>query len=307
MTRRADLPFGGAFRVADARELGVSAGRLRARGLVAPARGSRVPVGGSLLEAIAVLLGPGQAFTGPTAARLWSMPIPRRWEQDGRVWVSALSRTHGMQRPGVISSRRSSGSVHHVQGYPVLGPSRTWASLARLLEVHDLVAVADRLITDSPRLASLATIDELRAEVDATRVGAPALRAALAEVRQGAWSRPETLLRLALTRAGVPEPVLNVAVDVDGHRTAAPDLAWPEYLVCAEYDGTWHDEPRVRAHDLERQELLADAGWLVVRIRAADLFPEPLSAVARILRRLTERGYRHPASIRSGCRAGWLP
>jgi very-short-patch-repair endonuclease len=78
-------------------------------------------------------------------------------------------------------------------------------------------------------------------------------------------------------------------------------------MVCAEYDGGWHDDRRRRRADLERQELLADAGWLVVRFRARDLFPEPLVAVARVLRRLTSRGYRHAVVIERAGSSGWEP
>jgi very-short-patch-repair endonuclease len=206
----------------------------------------------------------------------------------------------------VVASRRASGAASHVQGHAVLDPARTWTSLARILEGHDLVAVADRIITDSPRLRALATAEELRDIVGTTRVGAPALRAALGEMRPGAWSRPESLLRVALVRAGLPEPQLNTPVSVGG-RDAIPDLNWAEFRVCAEYDGQWHDDPKRRAADLERHELLADAGWLVTHIRARDLFPDPMVAVARILRRLSERGYRHPGAIRRAVPAGWIP
>jgi very-short-patch-repair endonuclease len=272
-------------------------------------RGARTPVGGSRLEALGAMLAPDQAFTSVTAAKLWRMPLPRRWERDPRFWVSTLSRDRSMRRAEVVPSRRMEGGVIRVDGLPVLEPARVWSSLARLLDIHDLVAVADRIVTTSPRLRALAPVADLVEMVEAMgeRRGVRALRASLSEVREGAWSRPESLLRLALVRSGIPEPALNRQVPVARGRTAAPDIGWQEFRVGVEYDGAWHDDPRQRSADLERHELLADAGWLVVHIRARDLFPEPLVAVARILRRLSERGYRHPSPIERAVLPSLLP
>ncbi|HWM34130.1 MAG TPA: hypothetical protein VNR36_07810 [Pseudolysinimonas sp.] len=308
MTRRKPLPEqfrGRGFRVGDARAVGVPSRRLDANDLDAPVRGARVPAGGRSVEALAAVLGDGQAFTGPTAAQIWGMPLPRRWQRDSRMWVSTLSRDRAMRRPGVVGSRRSSGAALIRGGLPVLDPARTWASLGALLAVHDLVAVADRIVTERRGHPALASLDELVDVARRQRRGSRALRQALCEVRPGAWSRPESLLRLAVLRCGLPEPRLNEAVDVGSGRTAAPDLSWPAQKVCAEYDGAWHDDPAQRAADLERHELLADAGWLITHIRARDLFPHAMPAVARILRRLTERGYRHPAPIESALLPSW--
>jgi very-short-patch-repair endonuclease len=310
MNRRNELPphlRRRGFRVIDARRAGVPARRLDASDLDAPLRGVRVPTGGQRRDAVAALLGPGQAFTGPTAAKIWGMPLPRHWHDDERLWVSTWSRNWTMRRDGVVSSRRSDGAVVRHGGYPVLDAVRTWCSLGLLLAGHDLVAVADRLVTASPRSPALAAPEQLLAATARNGRGVRALRAALAESRPGAWSRPESLLRVAVTRARLPEPVLNSDVPVGGERFAAPDLAWPDFMVCAEYDGFWHDDPRRRADDLERHELLADAGWLVTHIRKRDLFPEPLVAVARVLRRLTSRGYHHPGTIERSDGTSWLP
>jgi very-short-patch-repair endonuclease len=295
-----------AFRVTEARAVGVLWQRLSASDLDAPTHGARVPVGGSMLDALAAVMTPDQAFTGPTAARLWRIPLPRLVEADERVWVSTFGRDRSMRRDGVVARRRTHGAVLRVDGYPVLDPARTWCSLAGVLATHDLVAAGDRIVTTSPRLPALADAAALELTLRTIRRGRRQLEDALREVRCGAWSRPESLLRIALVEAGLPEPALNVPVRV-GRRVAVPDLAWSEFRVAVEYDGAWHDDRSQRLADLERHELLADEGWLVVRIRAAELFPEPLIAVARILRRLTSRGYHHVGSIERAGLTRWLP
>lgn len=282
--------------------------RLDARDLDGSVRGARVPAGGELIDALRVVMSPDQAFTGPTAAKIWGMPLPLRYRDDPAMWVSSRSRDRSMRRPGVVARRRTSGDVRWVSGYPVLDPARTWASLAAVLEGPDLTAVADRIVTSSPRLPALASSADLVAVATSPgRRGAQTLRAALSESRVGAWSRPESLLRIALTRSGIPEPRLNEDVPVGAHRFAAPDLAWPQFGVAVEYDGFWHDDPGRRERDLERHELLVDADWLVAHIRAPDLFPHPLPAVARVLRRLAARGYLHPAPVLRAALPTWAP
>lgn len=310
MTRRRDLPpelSARAFRVGAAIDAGIPWDRLSASDLARDARGARAPVGAPFRDSIAAILSDGQAFAGPTAAMLWGMPLPRVVEGDPRVWVSTQSRDRAMRRPGVVGMRRSAGTPVLLRGLPVLDPVQTWCSLASVLQFHDLVAVADRIITTAPRFRALATPAQLQQGVISVRRGRLALARALQESRVGAWSRPESLLRIALVRAGLPEPELNRSFPVAPGKAAAPDLAWPQFMVCVEYDGTWHDDAIQRAADLERQELLVDAGWSVTHIRARDLFPEPLVAVSRVLRRLTARGYRHPASIHRAPIRGWEP
>ena len=110
-------------------------------------------------------------------------------------------------------------------------------------------------------------------------------------VRVGAWSRPETFVRLILVRAGLPEPELNVPlITVDG-RKLIPDLAFPEFRVAVEYNGIHHDEAPEKVKDLRRMDDYADLDWSVVNVERAELFGSPSSVVARTVRRLRERGW----------------
>jgi len=176
---------------------------------------------------------------------------------------------------------------------PVLTPESTWLSLGGLLSPPDLTAVGDRLVSGTRDTQALSSIAELRRAVcDAGSIpGIRDLRYALDDVRLGAWSRPETLVRLLLCAAGIPEPVLNQPVALADGGVAYPDLAWPEWRVAIEYDGKWHDDERQRMADLERHEQLADMGWMVIHVRSGDLFGSPSAVVARIIRRLRERGF----------------
>jgi len=286
--------------VRDALASGVSRNRLDARDVVRIHHGARTTVRASGLRescaALVPLLSEGQAFTGPTAARLGGLPLPMRWERDDRLHVSSLRPQRAMRRPGVVGSARGSGSVVEREGLPVLEPEVVWIALARSLGVDDLIAVGDRLVSGTLRTPPVSTIDGLAAAVASSRgiPGAARARSALAMVRVGAWSRPETFVRLLLHDAGVPEPELNVPI-VLSDRIVIPDLSWPRRRVAVEYDGWWHVEQGDR--DADRHERLSDAGWIVVHVRRHDLFHRPAIIVDRVVRRLSECGYRHPQPV----------
>lgn len=197
-----------------------------------------------------------------------------------------------MRRPGIVASRRSGLRELVVDGIPVLDPASTWVSLGGLLRPWDLTAVADRIVSGSLREPALASLVDLAETLVAVgRVpGIRDLRSSLSDARVGSWSRPETLLRLLIVRTGLPEPVLNTPVALEDGRFAYPDLAWPDYRIAIEYDGRWHDSDDRRGADGDRQERLADIGWLVVRVRARALFGEPSLVISRLMRRLRERG-----------------
>ena len=104
-------------------------------------------------------------------------------------------------------------------------------------------------------------------------------------MRIGAASRPETLLRLVIVAAGLPEPVIAAPVEVAGGRlTLHPDLAYPDLRIAIEYEGDGHREARRWERDIERRELLEDAGWRVIRITHRALVGDPDAVVERIHR-----------------------
>lgn len=178
-------------------------------------------------------------------------------------------------------------------GVPTVHPVDCWISLARHLTHGDLVAVGDRLVSGTARTAPLVDLARLNDALDRARgvPGVRALRRALTDVRVGAWSRPETHVRLLVRAAGMPEPHLNAAVRlVDGTR-AYPDLSWPEHRVALEYDGEWHAGTAGQwAADGERRERFADSGWSSLHVRARDLYATPHVLIARLATRLSERG-----------------
>jgi hypothetical protein len=99
-------------------------------------------------------------------------------------------------------------------------------------------------------------------------------------------SPPESWVRVACVRAGLPAPVPQFDVVEGGEFLGRVDFAWPEQRLIVEYEGAYHfDELQIRRDDGRYQRLLA-AGWRVIRLSAADL-RDMDAVVARIARELT--------------------
>lgn len=232
------------------------------------------------------LLRAGEAFSHGTAAELFGLPVP------------ASAFVHVISPPG-RSQARARGVVGHrstvefpvvlQDGVPVVTPTMAWCQLAVELSIEDLVAVGDAIVTGPRRgvirAPGYATVDELTAEARrwANRRGAAAIARALPRVRVGAESRPETLTRLLLVDAGLPEPLLNDPTPVAGGRVLHPDLKLPAWRLVFEYEGDGHRTDRGRwQRDIRRHRDLEAAGWRVIRVTAHDLFVDPAGFIARV-------------------------
>jgi hypothetical protein len=182
-----------------------------------------------------------------------------------------------------------------LNGVPVVPPLVAWAQCAELLQLDDVVALGDALAGRWSRLAEARerSLAELQAVIDGWdgRRGARRLREALELIRANVWSPKETELRLALVRAGLPEPpALNVEFKADdGTWLGIVDMAYPERRLAIEYEGDGHrlDKGQWRS-DIARRERFADAGWRTIRVTDDDLV-SPRILVARISGHLARR------------------
>lgn len=254
-------------------------------------------------------------FVGVTAAVLWEAPLPGRLLRDGggvlqpfspdRLevgvhWPERAPRGRGVRghsvRPHLVPV-----VTHPVSGLRVSSPAATWAMLgAVVLHPYDLVAVADHVVrirrpphtrpwqeTASPLCTTVQLASALAA---GRRVGAARSAAALARVRTGSDSRPETWTRLTLVDAGLPEPVLDYDVfDRVCGFVARVDMAYPLWRIAVEYDGHHHGIGEQWECDVERHAALEAAGWRVIRVTATLLFQHPDDLVARVRAAIASR------------------
>jgi hypothetical protein len=229
-----------------------------------------------MCDAYLVRMLPGQWFSHSTGAVLLGIPLPPDI-LPRPVHVSVRTPRTPPRAAGVVGHRISADvKVGLVGGaYPTCSPVDVWCQLSTQLRRSALVAAGDFLVGSRKR----APIVDLEALAEAndrygSRRGAVDRAWALERIRCGADSPPETLLRLRLVEAGLPEPLVQPPVPVAGGRTLLhPDLLLPEHRVTFEYEGDGHRvDPKQWQLDIDREELFKRAGFSVVRVTAKHLF-----------------------------------
>jgi hypothetical protein len=231
------------------------------------------------VRAAAVLL-PAAVVTGPSAAVVWGVDLAGI---DDDVEVTLPPRTHPRRIAGIRVRRAelSHLDVRGRRGFRVTTPEATAVRLAALLPRDDAVVAVDQLIAtgavDLEPIRALASVGRGPGSARARQV------CALADGR--AESPQETRLRLLMLRGGLPTPVPQFSVRVDGRFVARVDFAWPDRKVAVEYDGLWHADDRQFAEDRQRLNRLHAAGWRIVFVTKRDMRdPERLLAlIARAL------------------------
>lgn len=235
---------------------------------------------------------PHQFASHDSGLALLGTPLPFTAGPRRDVHVSVRRPHPRPERKGVIGHRLQEREPARwlAQGVPVEHPARMWRQTAALWDLDELIAAGDYLIHPRNRLI---TIEDLRQEVREAGDVRGLLTAALAEIRIGAESPEETRLRLTLTRAGLPEPVLNHNLnDERGIFVARLDLAYPKYRVAAEYDGRGHATGSQFASDADRWDAIRAQGWQHVRVLSHHVRPDPQVAVDKVSRALFDAGWR---------------
>ena len=306
--RRFELPrplADGSFSVLAADAAGIPRKRTRAQDLVTVSRGIRVPVGSGAQGTAALRaycqLDECTVLCHFTAARIWRVGLPLWADCDWRIHLARPRGGSIPKRANVAGHRLDlrTGDVVILDGVRVTSPERTFLDLAATLGLDDLVAAGDSLVSEhgpefpSPRTA-LTSIEALNAML-LQHQGARNIRRAreaLGLVRVGADSPPETHMRLAVVRGGLPEPELNHVVwGPAGAPELWPDAAYPDYGVALQYDGVHHGEPGQHLRDISRARITDRLGWVEVRISKDDLQGERPAVVGRVRRTIQSRGW----------------
>ncbi len=233
----------------------------------------------------AALLMPADAVLGGRSAACWYGAPFAGVKDPVTVVVPPGSSWRG---PQGVRVHRSEVAEHEVttvddDAIRLTSPLRTAWDLATLESVPTAVAALDGMVrTGRLDVESLRrTLVDSRGRWRATRVGK-----VLPLVDGRSESPPESWVRVACIRAGLPTPVPQFVVLEAGRFLGRVDLAWPQHRLIVEYEGAYHfDELQVRRDD-RRYERLVAAGWRIIRLSAADL--RDLDAVIQRIRRAIE-------------------
>ncbi|UEL28744.1 DUF559 domain-containing protein [Pseudarthrobacter sp. L1SW] len=295
------------FTFASARASGVTLDRLRRNDVVNVGRGLYRPADWDFdLEDAARVLSaasPGAWISHVTAARLRCQLLP--------PWLADSTELH-LSKPRALPSVRRKGIFGHtvlalenevevVDGIRLSTRSRTWLDLAKVLPLHDLVSMGDELIRIprvdfEGRTQPYDTPAGLRILVGRhpNLQGIVKAREALDLMRVGADSAPESLLRLAIVSADLPEPELQVLLRAGDARSPSADLAYRHRRLAIQYDGGHHLGDAQILSDRRRDKAFESAGWTVLVFDKDDLADDFQRAVQRIKRALRNGPLDHP-------------
>ncbi len=304
--------LGGPFGRASALALGVTDWRLAQPDLCRPFVGVRSTTGIESVVDQARTYVPrlkvGQAFGGVTALRLWGIPTPYGWTADDPLNLVVGNDAHRPESRGVVA-RRLIGSrlrVLLLDDLPVLHPLSALCQVAGGWSTEHLLIGVDAVTTRSNWYPGLhpdrPMVDpgELHAALGDWRrtPGIGRLRDAAALSRVGVDSPPETVVRLLMHRAGLPEPEVQVGVRLSSGRTRTPDLLDRPRRIVIEYEGEHHfREADQWSTDVDRRAEFAADGWRVVQVKASHLRPGGRAAfIAGLRATYRQRGWEEGSS-----------
>ena len=295
------------FTFGAARASGVPGSRLRRADVVHVSRELYRPSNWSFeLEAAARALSqasPGAWISHVTAARLRCQLLP--------PWLSDSTELH-LSKPRELPSVRRKGVIGHtviardediesLDGIRISTRSRTWLDLSRRLSLIDLVCMGDEIIriprTEyEGRSQPFDTMDGLRALVarHPNLQGVVRAREALELMRVGADSAPETMLRLAMADANLPEPDLQIDLWPQNAISPTADLGYRHRRLAIQYDGEHHLLSAQSMSDRRRDKAFELAGWTVLVLNKEDLADGFELAINKIKRHLRTGWTDHP-------------
>lgn len=170
-------------------------------------------------------------------------------------------------------------------------PAAAFIEYCRTARTIDAIAVGDWLLQrdhmTSVELLELANRDHWRAGSTNAAWIADFLDAR-------ARSLPESQVRASMVCAGLPVPVVNQDVYVDGRFLACVDLLIEEYRAVVEYEGGHHQADRRQyLIDVDRYAWLRSAGYAYTQVTKERL-ATPVKMVMDVYRLLCRQGYGGP-------------
>jgi len=252
------------------------------------------------LRAALLVSPPGAVVSHVTALRLYGYELGHLLP----LHVSTRAPVRCRQKDVATHRRIDRITARWIRGIPATDPERTLVDLAYDVTLPQLIQAIEWMIhhgyTTVNALATYSLDHHLR--------GVRRVRQVMGLVREGSESPMETLVRLMIRFAHLPEPDPNVELrDDHGLFLARGDLVYVGWKIIIEYDG-WHHERdgRQRQRDIGRRERLESAGWRVIVVTAHDL-KTPRQIVNRVHRALVERAYTGPRPVFSTMWDTWFP
>lgn len=181
-------------------------------------------------------------------------PLPGGFERDDGLWSTTVARALADLAPGETGQRR-------FRALCAEAVQRRHCELGELL-------------------------DHLLARPGA--LGLPQVTRVVEDLTAGVRSVVEGEARELLAHAGLPEPLWNPVLFLDGRFLAVPDAYWPHACVALEIDSrAWHLRPADHERGLARANRLTAVGLPVVRTTPVQLRRDPVPVFHELTALLT--------------------
>ncbi|MCA1824293.1 MAG: endonuclease domain-containing protein [Frankia sp.] len=236
----------------------------------------------SRCQAALYRVGPGAALDGATSAQIFGL----RGHEDANIHVVvAHSRAVGSTADIVVRRSRTLGSssTQIRRGLTVVRLER--ALLAWALGSG---AAASSAVVDAVQ-QGLTTAERLRGCFLGLRIGSSWLVSLLDDIEGGSRSELERRFLQIVREAGLATPSRQHPLQLHGRRMWL-DLAYPALRIAIEIDGrAYHLMSEDWADDLDRQNLIALDGWLILRFTARAIRSQPDVVAASVARAIEAR------------------
>lgn len=282
------------FTLDEAQAVGVSRDALRGREFAGISRNLYRPASWNfeLRDAARALCvaTPGAWISHITAARLHQLILPPWLSESNELHLSKPRKLPGARRSGIVGHTLLAlpGEVECIDELWISTPARTWLDLARILPLRELICMGDQIIRIprpefEGRSKPYTTLRQLRAMLDRHKnfQGVVRAREALELMRVGSDSAPETLLRLAMLDAGLPEPELQLKL-WNGRGAPSADSGYRARRLALQYDGAHHLDEDQRRSDQRRDKAFRAAGWTVLVFTDVDVADDFQGAILLI-------------------------
>jgi very-short-patch-repair endonuclease len=236
------------------------------------------PTSQQLQTAALLYAGRSSVITGPAALRWYQLRAPNTRRID--VLVPAVRHCGSYAFAAIHRTCRLPDAQTRDLAIGYVAPARAVADTVLGLTTRPEV----RAIVASAVQQRRCTVAELAAELAAGPVRGSALfRSVLAEVSDGIRSPAEADFRDLIRKSGLPQPLFNPQLILDGRLLAKPDAWWPDRALVVEIDSReWHLSPDDWEATMARDGRLRAVGIRVIHVTPRQVRTEPNSVLRTI-------------------------
>jgi hypothetical protein len=229
-------------------------------------------------RAAVLFAGPGAILTGNAALRWHRLRhLPDEVSIDSVDVVTPPGRQLRSQAWARLHRSDRPSGPYLVDGVRTMPVTRAIVDAAGQFPYETLLALVCAAVNEGR-----SSPDQLRDELAmAPTKGSGGLRRALGELDAGSRSGPEAQACRLFAQAGLPEPLVNVALMVGG-RLFVPDFRWGRVILEIDSKAYHLLEPGAWDRTMERRAFLAAHGYLVLPVSPEQLRKAPDEILAAI-------------------------